>query len=84
MRTEQALREFIASRIAANLSQATIQWYQDLRLNRLQVQWFHDSSGLVLWGTRGAEVRILWLKFLYNFREQYCGDRLPREVLSHG
>ena len=29
MRTEQALREFIASRIAANLSPATIQWYKD-------------------------------------------------------
>jgi len=29
MRTEQALREFIASRIAANLSLATIQWYKD-------------------------------------------------------
>jgi hypothetical protein len=50
-------------------------WYHDLRLNRLQVQWFHDDSGLVLWETRGAEVRILWLKFLYNFREQYCGDK---------
>ncbi len=29
MRTEQALREFIASRIAANMSPATIQWYKD-------------------------------------------------------
>jgi len=29
MRTEQALREFIASRIAANLSPATIEWYKD-------------------------------------------------------
>jgi integrase/recombinase XerD len=29
MRTEQALREFIASRIAANLSPATIEWYED-------------------------------------------------------
>ena len=29
MRTEQALREFIASRIAANLSPATIQWYKN-------------------------------------------------------
>lgn len=29
MRTEQALREFIASRIAANLSPATISWYKD-------------------------------------------------------
>ena len=29
MRTEQALREFIASRIAANLSPATISWYED-------------------------------------------------------
>ena len=29
MRTEQALREFLASRIAANLSPATIRWYKD-------------------------------------------------------
>jgi len=29
MKTEQALREFIASRIAANLRPATIQWYKD-------------------------------------------------------
>ncbi len=29
MKTEQALGEFIASRIAANLSPATIQWYKD-------------------------------------------------------
>ena len=29
MRTEQALREFIASRVAANLSRATISWYED-------------------------------------------------------
>ncbi len=29
MKTELALREFIASRIAANLSPATISWYED-------------------------------------------------------
>ncbi len=29
MKTEQALREFIASRIAANLSPSTIQWYKN-------------------------------------------------------
>ena len=29
MKTELALREFIASRIAANLSLATIEWYKD-------------------------------------------------------
>ena len=29
MRTELALREFIASRISANLSPATIDWYKD-------------------------------------------------------
>jgi len=46
-------------------------WLQDLRLKRLQVQWFHDNSGFVLWGTRGAQVRVLWLKFLYQVREQY-------------
>ena len=29
MRTDQAIREFLASRIAANLSPATIEWYKD-------------------------------------------------------
>jgi len=29
MRTEQAIREFLASRIAANLSNPTISWYKD-------------------------------------------------------
>ena len=29
MKTEQALREFIDSRISANLSPATIEWYED-------------------------------------------------------
>jgi site-specific recombinase XerD len=29
MKTEQALREFIASRVASNLSPATISWYED-------------------------------------------------------
>ena len=29
MKTELALQEFIASRIAANLSPATISWYED-------------------------------------------------------
>ena len=46
-------------------------WYDDLRLKRLQVEWFHSNSGFVLWGTRGAQVRVLWLKFLYQVREQY-------------
>lgn len=50
-------------------------WSKNLRLKRLQVQWFHDDSGLVLWGNEGAQVRIHELKFLYNFREQYCGDK---------
>jgi hypothetical protein len=58
------------------ISQYCDYWrYHDLRLNRLQVQCFQDDSGLVLSGTKGAEVRILWLKFLYSFREQYCGDK---------
>jgi len=29
MRTELALQDFIASRVAANLSPATIEWYKD-------------------------------------------------------
>jgi len=57
-------------------------WYQDLRLKKLGAQWFHDNSGLVLWGTKGAEVRILWLKFLYNFREQYYGNGKPYYLLD--
>ncbi len=32
MKTEQALREFIDSRISANLSPATIEWYETKRL----------------------------------------------------
>jgi hypothetical protein len=57
-------------------------WYGDLRLNRLQVHWFHNNSGLVLWGTKGAQVRILWLKFLYNFREQYSSSGKPYYLLD--
>ena len=57
-------------------------WYQGLRLKRLQVQWFHDNSGLVLWGTRGAQVRILWLKFLQQVREQHYGDGKPYYLLD--
>jgi len=57
-------------------------WYQDLRLNRLQVHWFHDNGGLVLWGTKGAQVRILWLKFLYNFRKQYSSNSKPYYLLD--
>lgn len=57
-------------------------WLQSLRLKRLQVQWFYDSSGLVLWGTKGTQVRILWLKFLYQVREQYYGDGKPNYYLD--
>lgn len=57
-------------------------WHQDLRLKRLQVQWFYDDSGLVLWGTKGAQVRILWLKFLYQVREQYYSDGRPNYYLD--
>jgi len=48
-------------------------WYQDLRLKRLQVQWFDDSA-FVLWGTK-AQVRVLHLKFLYHVREQYTNGK---------
>ena len=57
-------------------------WYQGLRLKRLQVQWFHDNSGLVLWGTKAAQVRILWLKFLQQVREQHYGDGKPYYLLD--
>ncbi len=56
-------------------------WYSDLRLKRLQVQWFDDSA-FVLWGTKGAQVRVLWLKFLYQVREQYYGDGKPYYLLD--
>jgi hypothetical protein len=49
-------------------------WYDDLRLKRLQVQWFDDSA-FVLWGTKGAQVRVLGLKFLYQVREQYTNGK---------
>lgn len=50
-------------------------WYRDLRLKKLQVEWFYGDSGLVLWGTKGAEVRVLHLRFLYQVREQYTDDK---------
>ena len=58
-------------------------WYQDLRLKRLQVQWFHNDSGFVLWGTKGAQVRVLSLKFLYQVREQYDGNDKPTYYLDY-
>ena len=57
-------------------------WYEDLRLKRLQVQWFHDNSGLVLWGTRSTQVRMLGLKFLYSLRTQYSGNGKPYYLLD--
>ena len=56
-------------------------WYQDLRLNRLQVEWFHDDGAFVLWGTKGAQVRV-WTKRLYTVREQYYGDGKPYYLLD--
>lgn len=56
-------------------------WYDNLRLKRLQVQWFDDSA-VVLWGTRGANVRILELRFLYQVREQYLGNGKPYYLLD--
>jgi len=56
-------------------------WYQDLRLKRLQVQWFDDSA-FALWGTKGAQVRVLDLKFLYQVREQYYGNGKPYYLLD--
>jgi len=57
-------------------------WYQDLRLKRLQVQWFYDNSLFVLWGTKGAQVRV-WLKRLYQVREQYDGNDKPTYYLDY-
>jgi len=58
-------------------------WYSDLRLKRLHVEWFHEDSGLVLWGAGGAQVRIFWLKSLCNFREQYSGNNKPYYLLDY-
>jgi hypothetical protein len=55
-------------------------WYRDLRLKRLQVQWFDDSV-FVLWGTKGAQVRV-WTKRLYKLREQYDGNDTPTYYLD--
>ena len=55
--------------------------YDDLRLKRLQVQWFDDSA-FVLWGTKGAQVRVLGLKFLYQVREQYYDNDKPYYLLD--
>jgi len=65
------------------VSQHSDYWYyQNLRLGKLHAEWFHDDSGLVLWGTKGAQVRILSLKFLYNFREQHYGNGQPYYLLD--
>lgn len=60
---------------------STYWWHQDLRLNRLQVEWFHDDGGFVLWGTKGAQVRV-WAKRLYQVREQYDGKDKPTYYLD--
>lgn len=57
-------------------------WYTDLRLKRLRVQWFHNNSGFVLWGTGGTQVRVLWLKFLHQVREQYHTNGKPYYLLD--
>jgi len=65
------------------ISQCCDYWcYDNSRLNRLQVEWFHHDSGLVLWGTKGTTLRIFWLKFLYNFREQYYSNGKPYYLLD--
>jgi len=56
-------------------------WHQDLRLKRLQVEWFYNDGGFVLWGTKGAQVRV-WAKRLYQVREQYYGDGKPYYLLD--
>ena len=65
------------------ISQYCDYWfYSDLRLKKLHATWFHNNSGFVLWGTGGAQVRIIWLKSLCNFREQYNGDK-PYYLLDY-
>jgi hypothetical protein len=56
-------------------------WYDNLRLSRLQLQWFGNSA-VVLWGAKGANVRILELRFLYQVREQYLDNGKPYHLLD--
>lgn len=61
-------------------------WCQGLRLNRLKVQWGSYGEGrpsvIVLWGNKGAQVRILWANHLYQVREQYYGSGKPYYLLD--
>lgn len=81
---KQRLREILAQLEGKDIlvsQYSDYWWYDDLRLKRLQVQWFDDSA-FVLWGTKGAQVRVLNLKFLYQVREQYDGSDKPTYYLD--
>ena len=60
-------------------------WYNNLRLSRLKVDWSLSNRGspsiVILWGTRGASIRI-FLDRLYQLREQYYGDGKPYYLLD--
>ena len=60
-------------------------WYSGLRLSRLKVDWrlFGGElpSVVVLWGTRGANIRI-FLDHLCQLREQYYGNNKPYYLLD--
>ena len=59
-------------------------WYDDLRLNRLQVERLWPTelpSVVVLWGMKGQQVRI-FLDRLYQMREQYYDSGKPYYLLD--
>ena len=60
-------------------------WYSGLRLSRLKVDWSlfggELPSVVILWGTRGASIRI-FLDRLYQLREQYYGNNKPYYLLD--
>ena len=59
-------------------------WYNALRLSRLKVSWLNFRQlpdVIVLWGTRGQNIRI-FLDHLYNVRTQYYGNGKPYYLLD--
>ncbi|MEA3442502.1 MAG: hypothetical protein U9R04_03310 [Chloroflexota bacterium] len=59
-------------------------WYNALRLSRLKVSWLgfrQLPDVIVLWGTRGQNIRI-FLDHLYNIRTQYYGNNKAYYLLD--
>ena len=61
--------------------------YQGLRLSRLKIHWWsfghpERPSVIVLYGNKGAEVRILYPRHLYHVRTQYYMSNKPYYLLD--